>query len=160
MEFPRFRGPAWAGGFQPVEDSPFVVDLAKIKLRKFDELLDGVVDASHRSVVSAYEQRISVLERVKVLLRERLDKRAAPKTLGGSFAFAMRFLSSPWRAWKNAGLALRTTVRSAAFLGAPAAQSEAGTSNPRNRLYVKVSGDLTTMKCEMARWGGFEPPTP
>jgi hypothetical protein len=101
-------------------------------------------------VVSAYEQRISVLERVKVLLRERLDKRAAPKTLGGSFAFAMRFLSSPWRAWKNADLALRTTVRSAAFLGAPAAQSEAGTSNPRNRLYFKVSGDLTTMKCEMA----------
>jgi hypothetical protein len=32
-------------------------------------------------VVSAYERRVSALEREKVLLRERLDKGAAPKTI-------------------------------------------------------------------------------
>ena len=153
---------AWEMRLAQAED---MAARAKMELRKLDkkidELLDRIVDASNQSVVSAYERRVSALEREKLLLRERLDKGATPKTTWEeSFELAMRFLSSPWKVWKNADLALRKTVLRLAFLEPLPHCRNQGLRTPKIAYPFKVLGNFSTMKCEMARWGGFEPPTP
>ncbi|RDC70936.1 hypothetical protein DLJ49_17265 [Rhodovulum sp. 12E13] len=153
---------AWQMKLAQAED---MAARAKIELRKLDkkieELLDRIVDASNQSVVSAYERRVSALEREKLLLRERLDKGATPKTTWEeSFELATRFLSSPWKVWKNADLALRKTVLRLAFLEPLPHCRNQGLRTPKMAYPFKALGDFSTMKCEMARWGGFEPPTP
>jgi len=94
---------AWEMRLVQAED---MTTRAKMELRKIDELLARVVDASNQSVVSAYERRVSALEREKALLRERPAKGAAAKTTWeGSFELAMRFLSRHWKVRRNSDLA-------------------------------------------------------
>ena len=135
-------------------------DIAKIE-KQIDQLLDRIVDASSDSVVSAYEKRVAKLEREKLLAQEKLAETGVPRhTLEESFEHAMNFLSSPWKIWENADLALKKCVLRLAFVEPlPYCRNE-GLRTPNLAFPFKALGQICGQKCEMAHRGGFEPPTP
>ncbi|MEO1537896.1 MAG: recombinase family protein [Pseudomonadota bacterium] len=126
-----------------------------------DQLLDRIVDASSDSVVSAYEKRIAKLEREKLLAAEKIAKSGKPRhTFEESFEHAMAFLANPWSIWENADLAMKKTVLRLAFVEPLPYCRNQGLRTPNLALPFKALGDICSQQCEMARWGGFEPPTP
>ena len=83
---------------------------------QIESLLDRIVDATNASVVSAYEDKIDKLERDKILLKEKIDAVAPAKgRLEECIELSMRFLSSPWKIYKNGDFAMRQTVLRLAF---------------------------------------------
>ena len=128
--------------------------------KQVDQLLDGIVDASSDSVVSAYEKWIAKLEREKVLAEEQLAQSGKPRhTFEESFEHAIRFLSSPWNIWNNADLALKQTVLRLAFVEPVLYCRNQGLRTPNLALPFNALGDMCGNKCEMARPTGFEPVT-
>lgn len=129
--------------------------------KQIEQLLDRIVDAHSESVVSAYEKRIAKLEREKALAEEKLLGAGKPrKTLEESFEHALRFLSSPWSIWKNADLTLKKTVLRLAFSEPLPYCRNQGLRTPNLSFPFKALGEFCGEKCEMARSGRFELPTP
>ena len=76
--------------------------------KQVEALLDRIIESESGSVVSAYERKVSKLEREKALIEEKLQESTKPRhTLEESFELALRFLSSPWNIRKNADLVLK-----------------------------------------------------
>src|SRR5690606_2347734 len=68
--------------------------------REIKKLLDRILEASVPSVIAAYEQRIGQLEQEKLLIREKLTTKAAPRTsFDDTVRTALVFLSNPWNLW-------------------------------------------------------------
>ena len=129
--------------------------------KQIEQLLDRIVDASTPSVVRAYEQRISKLEQEKILTQERMSNVGQPRhTLEESFEHALSFLSSPWNIWKNAGFAWKRTVLRLAFDAPVSYSRNQGLRTPEIAIPFKVLAGFPMPKCEMARRGRFELPTP
>lgn len=76
--------------------------------KQIEQLLDRIMDATSDSVVSAYEKRITKLDREKLVLQEQLAESGKPRhTFEESFEHAMRFLASHWSIWINSDLAFK-----------------------------------------------------
>lgn len=83
---------------------------------QIESLLDRIVETTNASVVSAYADKIDKLERDKILLRAKLDAVAPAKgRLEECIELSLRFLSSPWKIYKNGDFAMRQTVLRLAF---------------------------------------------
>lgn len=68
-------------------------------------LLERILDASNPRVISAYEDKISELERQKLLTQDQVEQSNAQKyPFEESFELACRFLANPYELWKNKGL--------------------------------------------------------
>ena len=129
--------------------------------KQIEVLLDRIVDSGNGSVIAAYEKRIAKLEREKALAVEKLAANGKPRlTLEESFELSLRFLSSPWNVWKNSDLIGKKTVLRLAFLEPVAYCRNQGLRTPNLAFPFKALGGFCINKCEMARRGGFEPPTP
>ena len=129
--------------------------------RQIDKLLDRIVETENAVVAAKLEERMAKFEREKLILAEQIESAAKPRhTVEESFELAMRFLSSPWKIWEKGSLAVQKTVLRLAFLEPVAYSRFEGVRTPKMAFPFKALADLSTGKCEMARWGGFEPPTP
>jgi len=131
---------------------------------KIDEqiegLLDRIVDASNTSVVAAYEARIGKLEREKLVITEKLDNHASPRhSFEELFELAFDFLRTPWKLWDSGQLNLKRTVLRLAFCERVAYRRKEGLRTPKMALPFKLLAGLEMGNLEMARPGGFEPPT-
>ena len=70
--------------------------------KQIDQLLDRIVETGNASVVRAYEKKVAKLEREKALAEESIVDIGKPRhTFEESFEHALKFLSSPWKIWKN-----------------------------------------------------------
>ncbi len=68
------------------------------------------------SVISAYETRLTKLEREKFVLAEKEASALSPKgRLEEFIELSLQFLSSPWNIYKNGDCATRQTVLRLAF---------------------------------------------
>lgn len=84
--------------------------------RQIESLLDGVVEATSPSVVTAYEARIEKLERQKFVLSEKAEKTIPPKgRMEDCIKLALRSLSTPWILYNNGDFCMRQTVLRLAF---------------------------------------------
>ncbi len=128
---------------------------------QIDTLLDRIVDSTSATAITAYERKISKLEREKALAVEKVATAGKPRlTLEESFEHALQFLSSPWSIWKNSDLIGKRTVLRLAFLQPVAYSRNEGLRTPNLAFPFKVLGDIYSGKSEMARPKGFEPLTP
>ncbi|MEM7547586.1 MAG: recombinase family protein [Pseudomonadota bacterium] len=135
-------------------------DIHKID-KQIESLLDRIVESGNPRVVKSYEQRIDKLETEKLLLEEQAEKYAGPRhTLEESFELALQFLSSPWNIWEKADSVWRKTVLRLAFSEPVRYCRNQGVRTPKTALLFKVLEEIQCGKCDMARRGGFEPPTP
>lgn len=117
---------------------------------KIEGLLDRIVEANNASVVSAYEARISKLERDKITLQEKIDSTVPDKgRLEDCMELALRFLSSPWDIYKNDDFAMRQTVLRLAF-SEPLRYSQNGAyGTPKFSFPFKYLGAISGSESEM-----------
>jgi len=84
--------------------------------KKIDGLLDRIVDTSAPSLITAYEKRLEVLEREKIVLSERLDQTVPPQgRLEECIELSLQFLANPWKIYEKGCFALKQTVLRLAF---------------------------------------------
>ena len=84
--------------------------------KQIETLLTRIMDASNPTVIRSYENKITEMERSKIILAEQLANQAAPK---GKFEDqlepALTFLANPWKLWQTGHVGLRRTVLKLAF---------------------------------------------
>lgn len=119
---------------------------------QIESLLDRIVEATSPTVVSAYEARIERLERDKIVLSERVENVVPPEgRLEGCIEHALRFLSSPWKFYKNGDYVMRQTVLRLAFLE-PLRYGHNGVyGTPKIAFPFKALAGISGKKSEMVR---------
>ncbi len=115
-----------------------------------DGFLDRIVNTQNASVISAYENKISLLEREKLLANEKLEKNKRPiKTKREIFEHAMQLLSSPWKLWASGNILLQKSVLRLAFVERLEYCRNEGYRTPKTALPFKLLGDIQAGNCEM-----------
>lgn len=128
--------------------------------KQIDQLLNRIVEADNQSVIKAYENKITTLEKEKLLIAEKLQNQSKPRhAFEKMFELALEFLSPPWNLWASGQIHLRKIVLRLAFAERIAYTRNERFSNPKKSLPFKMLEGMSLGKCEMARLEGFEPPT-
>ncbi|MCK4945289.1 MAG: recombinase zinc beta ribbon domain-containing protein, partial [Alphaproteobacteria bacterium] len=86
------------------EHAAAFVQSVKYKLHEIEKkitgLLDRIVDSSSESVIKAYEDRITALEKEKLVMAEKMQKRHKPqRSFDEMFELAIAFLGNPQKLW-------------------------------------------------------------
>ncbi|MFV0359700.1 hypothetical protein [Tropicimonas sp.] len=96
-----------------------------------------------------------------MVIREKIEKCGKPlATYEDTFEHSMNFLSNHWKICENRQIEHRQTVLKLAFADQLAYDRENGFRTPERPLPFKALVDICGGNLGMARWGGFEPPTP
>ncbi len=70
--------------------------------KQIDLFLDRIVEAENPSVINAYEKKIALLEKQKLVMAEKLEKQGKPQhAYDDLFELALKFLSNPWKLWAS-----------------------------------------------------------
>ena len=78
---------------------------------QIEALLSRIMQASNDAVIGACENKITELEKSKVLMAENLAEKASkPKRYEDYLELSLKFLSSPWRIWESGDANLRRIV--------------------------------------------------
>ncbi len=134
-------------------------DVNKID-KQIEQLMDRIVEAPSSSIVSAYEKRIAKLEKQKLTIEEKTKNGGKPPhAYEELFELALKFLSNPCILWDSEQLTLRRTVLRLAFAERIFYCRDKGLRTPQLSVPFRFLGNIT-QECQMARRGGFEPPTP
>ncbi len=80
-----------------------------------NKLLERIVDTNSASVIKAYESKIGVLERQKLVLNEKLESTAPVRCYTDISRTALNFLLNPCNLWDHGGLSERRLVLKLAF---------------------------------------------
>ena len=128
--------------------------------RQIEGLVDRIVEASTPTVISAFETRIAKLESEKLAIAEKLENGTQPShSFEDLFELAFEFLRNPWKLWDSGQLTLQKTVLKLAFSERVSYDRNSGLRTPKMALPFSMLAGLEMGKIEMARPGGFEPPT-
>lgn len=121
-------------------------------------LLDRIVEASNPSVIARYEQRISELERERLVMAEKLEMEEPPrKRFEEMFELTLRFLSSPWNIWENGTPAKRQAVLKLTFEDHLVYCRNEGFRTPKTTFVFRVLDRFCDPKAGLAEGEGFEP---
>ena len=125
---------------------------------QIETLVNRIVDTSNTSVITAYEQKIMVLEKQKLIAQEKLQNRAKPqRTFDEMFELALNFLSNPCKLWHSEHLEDKRTVLKLAFEQRLAYCRNEGLRTPKTALPFNMLGDNYMGIEKMAERKGFEP---
>lgn len=84
--------------------------------KQIETLLDRIMDATNPTVIKAHEDKIAVLERDKLKLREKLETKAPEKgTFDNMLELSLKFLANPYNIWETGNITLKRTVLRLAF---------------------------------------------
>ena len=126
--------------------------------KKVENLLDRIVDSSSDSVVRAYEQRITALEREKLVMAEKLQKQHKPqRSFDQMFELAIAFLSNPCKLWDSEHLEDKRTALKLTFEDRLIYQRNKGVRTPKTSIVFRALNGICAGKKVMAVTVGFEP---
>ncbi len=126
--------------------------------KQIDDFLDRIVEAENKTVIKAYEQRISDLEQNKLLLAEKASSSGQPKhSFDKMFELAVLFLSNPCKLWVSGRIELQRLVLKLAFAERISYQRNQGFRTPEMTLPFKALGVFSGDENNMAETKGFEP---
>ena len=115
--------------------------------KQIETLLTRIMDASSATVIRSYENKITELERGKIVLAEKLAVQAEPP---GNFEEqlepALTFLANPWKLWQTGSIALRRTVLKLAFAERIEYCRKQGPRTPKIALPFKALTGATNPK--------------
>lgn len=121
-------------------------------------LLDRIVEAPSQSVVARYEQRITELERERLMLAERLESKARPRnTFAEMFELTLGVLASPCNSWKNGSLGKRHAILKMTFEDRLSYCRNEGFRTPKTSIVFRALNQSLGMKKGLAEGMGFEP---
>ena len=134
-------------------------ELAKIE-RQTQQLLDRIVEATSPAVISAYEQRITDLEKSRIEIQEKLAKNAKPRhAFEEMFEPALVFLANPCKLWAFGEFELKRTVLKLAFSDRLAYCRNHGLRTADLAFPFKVLEGFSNPKNRMVPRAGLEPAT-
>ena len=129
--------------------------------KKITTFLDRIVNAESTTVIQAYEQRITILEKDKLVLQEKLEKKTTKRRpFDEMFELAMRFLSNPWKVWELGTLEHKRTVLKLTFKDRLTYQRNQGFRTPNLSCIFKMLEGFYDGNFMMAETEGFEPSVP
>ncbi|MCR9089229.1 MAG: recombinase family protein [Rhodobacteraceae bacterium] len=129
--------------------------------KDIEALVDRLIETASPSVSQRIEARVSQLEREKLLIAEQIEKPLPNSgTAAELFEHALLFLANPWKIWEKGSLQVRRMVLRLVFAEPISYSPEQGVRTPKTTIPFRYLGGLGGEKMGMARWGGFEPPTP
>ncbi len=118
--------------------------------KQIESLLDRIVEATSPTVISAYETRLTKLEREKFVLAEREASALPPKgRLEEFIELSLEFLASPWNIYKNGDYATRQTVLRLAFVEPLQYSRNQGYRTPETSFPFKVLDGISGRKSKM-----------
>ncbi|KMK66016.1 hypothetical protein [Puniceibacterium sp. IMCC21224] len=118
--------------------------------KQIESLLDRIMDAANRSVISAYETRLSKLEREKLVLIERAGAGVPAKgRLEECIELSLKFLANPWNIYENGQYLMRQTVFRLAFSEPLRYSRNEGYGTPKTSFPFRVLGEISSQKSEM-----------
>ncbi len=139
------------------------VKVVKGQIKMLEKHIEGVVDrlvkTENQTAITAYETRLSKLEREKIMLIEKAQ--VAPKPLRPfheMLELALSFLANPYKLWASEQLEDKRTVLKLAFSTRISYDRETGYRTPKIALPFKLLHDLTAPQCQMVPGRGLEPP--
>lgn len=136
--------------------------LAQVQIveNKIKLLIERIMNSDSQNVITAYENEINTLEKQKVLLAEKADKRGKPQhSFEKMFEHCMKFLSNPCKLWDSEELTDKRMVLKLTFSGRIAYNKENGFRTPNFSLPFKVLGENKDDVKKMVGREGFEPST-
>ncbi len=136
-------------------------ELVRLK-KQIAQLLDRVVQTQNDSVVAAYEERISELERQRIAIEERIEGSAEPKTrtFDETLRTAFGFLAKPLIAWQFGDIDLKRMVLKLTFAEDLVYVRNEGFRTANLTLPFKVLENFVVGKVALASPRGFEPRLP
>ena len=147
-----------------LSQSTALVRMMKDELKKLDkqvsQLLDRIVDASSDTLISAYEKRVTDLEKRQIELKEKITENGKPKwDFDETFRTAIEFLSNPHRLWDSDRIEDKRAVLKLTFADKLAYVRNEGFRTAALTLPFKVLSETDEGENKMARPRGFEPLT-
>ncbi len=133
---------------------------AKIKDldKQSSKLLDRLCEADSKTVISAYEARISKLEQQKLLLAEKAASNGQPRApFEQMFELAMQFPANLCKIWQSGRFDLQRLALKLTFSERIAYHRNTGFRTPELSFPFKMLGDDFSRDCNMAVSVGFEP---
>jgi len=123
--------------------------------KQIDKLLEAIVDASSKTVVRAFEERIGELEARRLAALEQSKLVEIPNTPAARvFEHAFLFLANPQQLWLSDRLEDKRKVLSLTLAERLTYSRESGFSNPNFTMPFKVLGDFQAGKNSMAHING------
>lgn len=133
-------------------------ELSKID-KQIEQLLDRIVEAASRSVISAYEKRIDSLETKKLILAEKLTEKPMQQgTYDQILEPAMGFLSNPCNLWNSDRFENKRAVLKLAFTERLAYVRNQGYRTPKIALPFALLNQVNGMEKQLKNSGnkGFQ----
>lgn len=152
---------AWSARLSQAEAAKIIAQKQETEIEKQIELLvDRIVESDSTTAISAYEKRIAKLEKEKLILAEKRTNGMVPKhSFEEMFERAMLFLSNPCKLWTSERLEDKRAVLKLTFASRLPYSRENGFRTPQTSVPFRFLENFAS-KCEMARSGRFELPTP
>ncbi len=139
------------------------VEALKSQVKKLEKQIEGVVDrlvnTDNQTAITAYETRLTKLEREKIMMTEKAQITPKPlRPFHEMLELALSFLANPYKLWASERLEDKRTVLKLAFSTRIAYDRETGYRTPKISFPFKLLGDLAPSECKMVPGGGIEPP--
>ena len=133
------------------------IDLKSIE-KQTKSLVDRIVETSDIRVIRAYENKISEMDKNKLLITEKLaNKEQTPHSFDESFELSMKFLANPHRLWASRHIHMQQIVLRLGFEGRLTYHREKGFLNPEKALPFSMLEGLSTPSKNMVLRAGLEP---
>ncbi len=127
---------------------------------KIDQIMERLIEAESKTLISAYENQIKKLEGKKLVLSEKLGKGAKPeKSFEEIFRTAITFLANPWKLWASDVLAHKRMVLRLVFPGRADYCRKEGFRTAGIAMPFRLLGRLMAPEYGMVDPSGIEPLT-
>ena len=160
MAFEMFRD-LWAAKEESVEEDRLAVQRQITQIgAKSKQLVDRLVDADSKTLITAYETRLSEMEDQKRFLTEKLAKTGVPTTpFKDAFRTAFDFLANPWNLWASERIEDKRAVLKLVFADHLAYCRKEGVRTAKTTLPFKALGGFSSDGNSVVSRAGFEPAT-
>lgn len=125
--------------------------------KQTESLLERIMEASNPTVIRAYEDKITQLEKNKLVLAEKLQNGEPKKGTYEQFMeLSMKFLANPYNIWASGNFKLKRLVLRLGFADKISYTRNEGYGTPKTSLPFKVLGDISARKETMVLPERFE----
>lgn len=112
--------------------------------KQIDTLLGRIVETESTTVIKAYESKIEMMERQKMILQEKQrEKPALRHSFDDMLELSLQFLAKPWKLWETGDITLQRTLLKLAFTDRLGYCSETGPRTPKFSLPFKALSGFT-----------------
>ena len=124
-----------------------------------DQLLDRVVDAENPAVINAFEKRIELLHKDRIILEEKIANCGQPvKPYERMYRTSLEYLANPLKIWALGGFEEKRAVLKLTFTKPLIWDRKGMYRTPDLSLPFKVLGDFCGLGNQMVPGRGLEPP--